>query len=152
MLVGIKHHTRRVWHSDGLIEESSGPVFCLIRLRTQNPLYLVSWDLERGPYEASGIRAQDLESLEVLTAYFAVAKRISLYLARRSPTATIDHLVHDISLMMLEDTDAHALYSPAAAAATATGSTVRAACGLKTLKDAKYQKQQQLTVMLLFRL
>ena len=40
---------------------------------------------------------------DTLSAYFGVAKRIALYLARPSPHATIDHLAYEISLLMTED-------------------------------------------------
>ncbi|KAH6829707.1 ARM repeat superfamily protein [Perilla frutescens var. hirtella] len=36
--------------------------------------------------------------------YFSVAKRVSLYLARICPQRTIDHLVYQLALRMLEDT------------------------------------------------
>ncbi|KAF5834594.1 cell morphogenesis central region-domain-containing protein [Dunaliella salina] len=44
-----------------------------------------------------------LQESASLTEYFAVAKRIALYLARISPQHTIDHLAYEISLQAFED-------------------------------------------------
>lgn len=81
-------------------------------ISTRN-LMLSLWESMYSVRTSSNPFSQDLESLEVLTAYFAVAKRISLYLARPSPHATIDHLVHEVSLMMTEDSEASASYAAA---------------------------------------
>ena len=40
-----------------------------------------------------------------MTAYFAVAKRIALYLARTAPAAVIDHLAYEVSLLMADDAE-----------------------------------------------
>jgi hypothetical protein len=59
------------------------------------------------------VSAQDSEPM---TAYFAVAKRIALYLARTAPAAVVDHLAYEVSLLIAEDADddAGAGASPAA--------------------------------------
>ena len=61
---------------------------------------------------------------EPMTAYFAVAKRIALYLARTAPAAVIDHLAYEVSLLIAEDAD---LDAGAEALPAAEGLTVRAA-------------------------
>ena len=55
-----------------------------------------------------------------MTAYFAVAKRIALYLARTAPAAVVDHLAYEVSLLIAEDADddAVAIASPAAESPT----------------------------------
>ncbi len=40
-----------------------------------------------------------------MTAYFAVAKRIALYLARTAPAAVVDHLAYEVSLLMADDAE-----------------------------------------------
>ena len=40
-----------------------------------------------------------------MTAYFSVAKRIALYLARTAPAAVVDHLAYEVSLLMVEDAE-----------------------------------------------
>ena len=59
--------------------------------------FLITKGIEDCDSNASG------EISGAFATYFAVAKRISLYLARISPQQTIDHLVYELAQCMLED-------------------------------------------------
>ncbi|KAG2333852.1 hypothetical protein Bca52824_005032 [Brassica carinata] len=59
--------------------------------------FLITKGIEDSDSNASG------EVTGAFATYFAVAKRVSLYLARTCPQRTIDHLVYQLSQRMLED-------------------------------------------------
>ena len=55
--------------------------------------------------QAAGADAWPAQDVVLISKFFIVAKRISLFLARKWPQMTIDHLVYEISYM-LRDEDA----------------------------------------------
>ena len=47
----------------------------------------------------------ELQDLDSVNAFFAVSKRICIYLARIAPQQTVDHLVYELSQLINEQDD-----------------------------------------------
>ncbi|CAN6481832.1 unnamed protein product [Victoria cruziana] len=93
------------WRHGDQFPDEIEKLWSTIASQKKNIIPVLDFLITKGLEECDSNASAEISS--TFAAYFSVAKRVSLYLARTSSMQTIDHLVYELSQRMLEESVEH---------------------------------------------